>query len=103
MNDSLEHFDQTLQAKNQIVEELIERIKEANMEGLELQARVGLAVPLSHHRMDEEQQIIIPGLINDKHNDNQNTIKSPNRKIPVSLHELGNTVPTKRNPDGIWV
>lgn len=122
MNDSLEHFDQTLRNKNQIVNELIERIKEANVEGLELQQNVTTTTAanlppsatvsqIDDTIADEQQQqrILMAGFINDKRHDNNQTIKlssssmTTNRKIPVSLHELGNTVPTKRNPDGIWV
>lgn len=125
MNDSLEHFDQTLLTKNQIVNELIERIKEANVEGLELQQNVTTTTAanlppsatvsqIDDTIADEQQQqqqrrILMAGFINDKRHDNNQTIKlssssmTTNRKIPVSLHELGNTVPTKRNPDGIWV
>ncbi|XP_046917070.2 uncharacterized protein LOC124497457 [Dermatophagoides farinae] len=123
MNDSLEHFDQTLLTKNQIVNELIERIKEANVEGLELQQNVttttaaNLPPSATVSQIDgdtiadeqQQQRILMAGFINDKRHDNNQTIKlssssmTTNRKIPVSLHELGNTVPTKRNPDGIWV
>ncbi|XP_027199754.2 uncharacterized protein LOC113793878 isoform X1 [Dermatophagoides pteronyssinus] len=117
MNESLKHFDQTLQMKNRIVDDLIEQIKEANVEGLELQNRVGLTTTsmISFQDGHEEQQQQINDNGSNNIRDNNQTIKSPpppsssllssatNRKIPVSLHELGNTVPTKRNPDGIWV
>lgn len=118
MNESLKHFDQTLQMKNRIVDDLIEQIKEANVEGLELQNRVGLTTTSMISFQDgheEQQQQINDNGSNNIIRDNNPTIKSPppssssllssatNRKIPVSLHELGNTVPTKRNPDGIWV
>lgn len=87
MNDSLENFDRTIQTKNNFVDELLYQIKEANVEGLKFQSAI----------LSSEDKCLA-------NIDTATYLKSGiNRRIPVSLHELGNTVPTKKNPDGIWV
>lgn len=79
-------MDKTIQEKTSLIDQLVIEIKEANVEGLTLQS-VALFV--------EEK--------NSSGSDQSTSKCISNRKIPVSPQELGNTVPTKKNPDGIWV
>jgi len=86
LNASLERLDKTIQDKNDLIDKLTIEIKDANVEGLSLQTSA-LYVE-ERHTPDSESVAIRVG---------------SNRKIPALPRELGNTVPTKKNPDGIWV
>lgn len=79
-------MDKTIEDKSNLIDQLVVEIKEANVEGLTLQSGTLFVEEKSGSSSSE-----------------QSKSSGSNRKISVSPHELGNTVPTKKNPDGIWV
>ncbi|XP_017487166.1 PREDICTED: probable serine/threonine-protein kinase mps1 [Rhagoletis zephyria] len=110
---SIERLDQTIQDKNGIIDQLVVEIKDANVEGLSLSGALkgssagdGLTVRLdeSHPQNQKSQQSSNHQmLMQNPLNSTTSTSSSSTRKISVLPSELGNTVPTKKNPDGIWV
>ncbi|KAJ6219163.1 hypothetical protein RDWZM_004975 [Blomia tropicalis] len=92
LKESIERLDETIQEKGNIIDKLVIEIKEANVEGLSLQAS-GLYV--EEKETAKESETTNPVSISSR--------IGSNRKISVLPHELGSTVPTKKNPDGIWV
>ncbi|KAH9393184.1 Ras association domain-containing protein 8 [Tyrophagus putrescentiae] len=110
---SIERLDQTIQDKNGIIDQLVVEIKDANVEGLSLSGALkgssagdGLTVRLdeSHPQNQKSQQSSNHQmLMQNPMNSTTSASSSSTRKISVLPSELGNTVPTKKNPDGIWV
>ena len=87
-------------------------IKDANVEGLSLSGALkgssggdGLTVRLdeSHPQNQKSQQSSNRQMLMQNPMNSTASNSSSTRKISVLPSELGNTVPTKKNPDGIWV
>lgn len=75
-------------------------IKEANVEGLAMQAGALYVEERSRSSLSPNEPASATTTTA-----NESTISrnGSTRKISVAPHELGHTVPTKKNPDGIWV